>query len=182
MKKLLCLFSMLAMLAAAGQAGAYSLSFQPATQTVEFGAPVIVDVLLGLGAGEEVWGFDFQVGFDSTVLSFGSVTFVDPVLTDFTPDFNYEPGIDPNVLAWNGISFTNPLTNGTFSLGSISFFTAGWGTSPLNLAGQLETLDGALLDVIASGSITAVPEPGTAALLLMGVIGLVGARRKAGTT
>lgn len=197
MKKLLCILSLLAIVAVTGQALAYSVGLTPATQTIGPGGIATVNVDLALTAGEVLNGFDLAFAFNSNTLAFTS--FASPLLgvanvvqdpSQYTADFvNYVGGVtyladfDANTVYFNGYFVPPPSTvTGVFTLASLTFTGTNIGLSSLNLTGDLDLGNPGLDPVNAFGPVTGdvnvTPEPGTFLLLGLGLAGLVGYRRK----
>lgn len=163
------------------------LSITPATQNVSVGSPVSIAIdISGLGSGTALGGYDLNIGFDSTLLSFTQAAFGDPLLGD---------QLDLANLGLNGPTAT--LTSGTvnliefslddpttlitqqassFTLAILSFNALTTGTSPITLSIN-GLIDANAVDIQSSsqnGSVTingnsngiSVPEPEILFLLL----------------
>lgn len=197
MKKLLCVLSLLAIVAVTGQAMAYSVSLTPATQTIGPGGIATVNVDLALTPAEVLNGFNLAFSFNSSTVALTS--FASPLLgvanvvqdpSQYTADFvNYIGGvtylanIDADNVYFNGflVPPAPPLT-GAFTLASLTFTGTTLGQSTFNLTGDLD-LGNPLLDPVdafgaVTGDVNVTPEPGTFLLLGLGLAGLVGYRRK----
>lgn len=174
------------------RAAAVSLALSPATQSVTTGGAVDVDIVitdLGSGAAPTLAAFDLDVSFDPSVLSFLSV--------DFGLDLGV-PGLDAltsaGLLAGPmrvDLAATSLLANATldaqqpasFVLATLHFVALAPGTSALAITQAVlaDTAGGpgnnSIAADLAGADVTVVPEPGTAALLAMG-IALFHARRR----
>ncbi len=176
-----------------GAVSAATLSFDPSSQSVALGDPVSVDLRIsGLG-GDILSGFDLEISFDDSILSFQSFT-VGPGPT----------GLDPFGLDFGALSYGFDLGFGTaavgdlsletdavlqatqldsFVLGTLNFDTLSYGTSALSVTGGL--LVGAnaspLGMQVVDGSVSVVPVPAAIWLFGTGLVGLAGfsKRRKA---
>jgi hypothetical protein len=82
MKKIITLLTMLFSFMLSAQAMAYSVSLTPNTQTIQQGGAGQVDVNLMLNQGEELFGFNFGLTFNPTILAFQNLIF-SPVLADY---------------------------------------------------------------------------------------------------
>ena len=185
----------LAMLAGIStQAQAIDLSFDPSAQTVGgIGAPVSVDVRIS-GLGDDILtGFDLDVSFDDSILGFQSFSFGTGLDTFGFGTINdvVDFGSTVNVfeLSFDDDADLHTFQPNDFVLGTFNFTALSLGTSSLDvssglLAGEL-VFDPALgFEVpkslsadVQSGSVTAVPEPGTLVLLLSGLVTLGWSRR-----
>ncbi|KAF0220383.1 MAG: hypothetical protein FD174_1284 [Geobacteraceae bacterium] len=180
MKKFVYLLSLLCSLALAGQAMAYSVSLTPASQTILVGDSAQVDVNLAVGSTESLFGFNFALTFAPAILGFNDLLF-NPVLSNYITGFDPPTADTPDQVTFDGaLDLGTALTNGAFTLATLSFTGIGVGISPLDLTGTVLDLDPAtgLVDVAASGRVEVVPEPGTFLLLGAGLAGLYGFRRK----
>ncbi len=183
------------------------LSISPETQTVSTGATVLFDVnITGLATGIALGAFDLNINFDSTLLSFNTMAFGDPLLRGIdqldplnlgdslslsTPSFGLVNLIDTSLydqatlIAAQGSSFT---------LAVLSFNTLASGISPITLSiNSLSNVNATTIQAaIQSGSVTiadhpilnteklnTVPEPATFLLLtLSGLVFLLKQPRK----
>ncbi len=168
------------------------MSVSPVAQTVSVGASFTVEISIsGLDAGvaPSLGVFDLDFGFDAARVAFQSA--------------NFGPGLDvlglgslqvvtPGAgtvnlfeLSLDSITDLNDLQPDGFLLGSLTFQAIGVGDVPFTLTGNsFGDAEGNVLAVAfgPSGSATvvgSVPEPGTFALLVWGVIGIaIGAARR----
>jgi hypothetical protein len=172
----LCLLAVLA----ASPATAGTITVQPVSQTITGSMSFSVDIAI-TGAAD-LYGYQFDIGFDPTVLSAVAVT-EGSFLSSGGPTF-FSPGDIDNVAG--SISFIldaliGPLpgVSGDGILATVHFSSIGNGTSPVTVFNVI-ALDSSLsgtVDQILNGSVTvndigAVPEP--AGMGLIGVV-LVGA-------
>ncbi len=171
-------------------AQAISLDFVPASQEVVVGTSVSVDIVIsGLDlAGEIVSAFDLDVTYDSTVLQATGVTFGtslgDPFFFDVVEDSDTSTA---GVVDFAALSFLSnldlaDLQGDSVTLATLSFDSIGVGTSSLafilNALNDVKGLDPfiPLTLTTGTGSVTAVPEPGTILLFASGLGGLAGLR------
>jgi len=160
-------------------ASAISLSFVPPAQTVPIGQAVSVEVVISDLGDDEVGDFDLDVSFDPTILTPTTVTFGallgGPTLFEAVTSFSFLPG----VVDFAEVSLLSPadleaLQPDSFTLATLFFDTVGAGTSPLSFTQVI--LDDAFAQPLTvqtgSGSVSAVPEPGTGILVGSGLIGL----------
>ena len=170
------------------QASAARLLFDPSGQVRSVGDLASVDVLFDPeGGGLLVGAFDITVGFDSSIVTFNSITFGsqlgDPGLfeavTSFTPGAGSINAAETSLLVdLSGLQDGNP-----FPLFSLDFTAVSIGVSPLNFSFALLSDDqGLAIDPLAltSGSITVsdIPEPSTSLLLLGGLAAAVALLRR----
>ena len=196
-----CLIAVLGFLQL-GIASAAVVSFSPSSQFVSLGDNASVDLRIS-GLGDEILtGFDLDVSFDDSILSFQSFTFgtgldlfglgslqlVDDSLPGLVNVYEVSFDLDDELKLFQANDFI---------LGTFNFGTLNYGTSPLNVAvGPLGVaLSGELVfdpDLgfefvselemkVQEGSISVVPVPAAIWLFGTGLIGLVGfsKRRKA---
>lgn len=181
MKKCTYLFITLLFLVASGQALAYSISLSPSTQTIGVGNSAFVNVDLSIDSTEELFGFDFDLGFDPNILSFNDLWF-SQALSGYVTGFDSPSPAVPDVVAFNGaldLFSISGLTDGDFTLATLSFTGINPGAGALNLSGDILDFNAAdLLPVSATAAVNVVPEPGTALLLGLGLAGIFGFRKK----
>jgi hypothetical protein len=173
-------------------AHAITIGLNPSAQSANQGDAVSVEVVVsGLGAGvaPSISTFDLDLSFDPSLLSYSGAVFGDPVLGDQLDLFGLGSIAIPTdrgggVVNLFELSFDSPsdldnLQAGAFTLVTVTFNSLAAGTS--NLLLSLNTLGDAIGDplnaTLANGSITVnstngVPEPVTAGLLVLGLIGL----------
>jgi hypothetical protein len=195
-KIILGAFIVIVMLSITTQSHAITIGFDPVSQNVSLGSPAVVDLFIsGLGdlTAPSLSTFDLDVTFDSSILSFSSAAYGDPVLGDQLDLFGFgsiittTPGagyVNLFELSLDSIDDLNNLQAGAFTLATLTFDTIGIGTSPLGLSvNALGDENGDSLDAyIQSGSVNvrgnAVPEPGTLLLVCSGLAGIGFFRRK----
>lgn len=180
MKKLIYVLALFCFVVVTGQAMAYSVSLTPSVQTIGSGGTALINVDLSVGATEALFGFDFDLGFNSAVLGFNNLS-VNSVLSDYVTGYDQPSAGNPDLVTFDGaldLSGTNMLTDGTFTLATLSFTGLGPGSSPLNLSGTVLDInpDTFLVPVGATGTVN-VPEPGILLLVGMGIAGLAGFRK-----
>ena len=149
---LVCLIAAIGFLHA-GAGSAALVSFDPVNQTVVQGNPVSVDLVIS-GLGNDILtGFDLEISFDDSILSFQSFTVgpgatgLDPFGLDFGI-FSYGFDLGLGTAAVGDLSFESDATlqatqPDSFVLGTLEFDTLSIGTSALTislalLAGELD--------------------------------------------
>lgn len=139
------------------------------SQTVAQGGFTTVDLgISGLGNGTALGGFDLNVGFDPSLLSFSSAAFGDPTLGDQLDLEGF--GTITDTVAGSGttelyeLSLDSPsalisLQPSSFTLGTLTFVGLRAGKSPLSISfNTLADQNGNSLSAMAAdGTITVTP-------------------------
>lgn len=174
-----------------------TLSVVPDLQTVSVGESVEIAVQvddLGNGGPPSLGVLDLDVLFNSNVLSFVGVTWgmgLDVLGLGSLQFVTSGPGL-VNLLeiSLDSVDDLNALQPSTFLIASLDFMAVGVGNSQISLRiNALGDADGASIESTAAdgavevieGSGSEVPEPGTAILVLLGVIVVTCFRRQLGT-
>lgn len=189
-------------------AHALTISVAPSSGTIDVGGNVIADLVIsGLGSGvaaSTVGAFDVNIAFNPAIVSLNSVTFGallgNPAFGEAITAFdNSTPGtvnlFSVSLLEASGSTCTfclppylDALQPSTFVLATLSFAGLSQGTSALsilvNALGDGDGNDVATGLITSDGTVTvratstAIPEPGSLALMLVGFVGwMVGKRR-----
>jgi len=175
MRKLATLVSAVAVaLALAGSASAASITIQGST------SPGVntYDIVLSFTTGELVAGV--AVAVDSTGLYTGNFTETFPggFSIPLPGPGPITPGSTGIVSSWGASSF-GPQTGGTFTIGTVEITVgAGQFVNPIfTLADGVVTQGSGFVPTTLTG-VTVIPEPTTASLLGLGILGLVVAGRR----
>lgn len=183
-------FASALLLLSAGSVNAIVLSFDPAAQHAGVGEAVGVDVRIsGLGAGSapSLGAFDLDVTFDDTILDFTGLTFGDQLdlfglgsITGFAE--NPDPAV--GLIDFFEISLDSPfaldeLQADSFVLATLLFDAAAAGVGSLGFGSSVfaDSFGAALVVDTSGAGRVSVPEPATAALLALGLAGLLWRRQ-----
>lgn len=190
MKKFFTLFSVLLSFGLCANVNALSLQFLPSDQTVNLGDSALVDILISdLDAMQALGDFDFDLSFDSSILSVNNVMFGSELgfsLQDSSVSGNT---VNINELSLESPDFLVDNQPSQFVLASVEFDTLSVGTSILDFANIFAFGDqfgnSLSFDSIFSGSITVldsdmapVPVPASLPLFLSAMAGFAAYRRK----
>jgi hypothetical protein len=174
-------------------AGAITIGFNPCAVEVAVGESVDADLVIsGLGDGiaPSVSTFDLDIKFDPELLEFVGAAFGDPIYGDQLDLWMLEsitevtPGDGTVNLFELSLDSQDDLglhQLGSFTMATLTFEAVGLGIGSLDIT--IKSLGDALGDPLApiyaeSGSVSAVPEPGTILLLSIGIAGLAYLKRK----
>ena len=161
---------------------AISIGFQPASQTVALGDPVLVDVVVSDLGGEIVSAYDLDIGYDAAILSAVSVTFGpflgDEALFEVFSDFDLStPGlVDLAQLSLLSDAALLGLQGGdSVVLARLEFGTVGMGVTSLGFTfdsfNDIKGLDAEQLVIEAvAGDVAVIPEPHASLLFALGVL------------
>lgn len=161
----------------AGVAGAVDLSVLPATTSALIGDTVPVELVVsGLGdhAAPSLGAYDIDLSFDGGVLSLQDVTFgPNLTITGSVQIISPGPGmVNLFELSLDSIEDLESMQPGSFTLATLSFEVTAPGVSALTLAvNSFADAAGNELSVnLVDSAVTAVPEPGSALLMLLGLL------------
>lgn len=178
-------------LLASTSTNAVIISIEPSNQISLLGELVTADIVFSELDVEVISAYDLDVTYDASILSATSVAFSsslgNPFLFEVFEDFDLSvPGVvdlaQLSLLSDAALGLLQPSSFVTVA--TLSFQAIASGTSLLDFRfdafNDVKGLSGEILPLTPrTGSVTvvSVPEPGTLALFLLGLSGLVGVRR-----
>lgn len=176
------------------------LSFNPSSSLINVGDSINVEIKIsGLENEVDLGAFDFNLNFDDAILDFTGYTLGTGLNNNDTTgseDWSSKE-TSPGLFNLSEVSFLGDFSfqDDEFVLATVSFVGKSIGTSTLSLSDILlssafplydangspimeipANAEGGSISVIAN-SFSAVPEPGTLYLVLMGIIGGLASRR-----
>lgn len=188
----LSVIAILTVLLTAGTVSAITIDIVPASEEVELGSPVNMNLLisgLGDGAAPSLSTFDVDISFNPAILAFDMVIYGDPSLGDqldlyglgsFTATTLSVGSVRLMELSIDDADDLNNDQAGSFTLAVLTFDTLALGTSPLNIVSYtMGDADAAPLTAdVVEGKVNVVPEPGSFLLVASGLAGFRSLRRK----
>jgi hypothetical protein len=165
------------------------IAINPISQSVPPGFLTSANVViqdLGTASSPSLSAFDLNISYDPGVIALYSVTFGDPTLGDQLDLSGFGSitggtGIAPGVVNLFGLSLDSPATldsmqAGNFVLANVVFAPMTMGTSALGISVNAvgDSLGNPLAVTTQGSSITVVPVPMAAWLLLSGMVALFG--------
>ncbi|MFC1615390.1 cohesin domain-containing protein [Patescibacteria group bacterium] len=174
-----CMFAVLS-----NQAWAGIVSFNPSSSSIGVGDPIDIDINISGLEIDNLATFDFNINYDDTVLNF-----VDYALGSELGDISIGDADDWSLgnLGGGVINLTEEswlwdfdLQPDSFTLATVSFTGNSIGISPLSFSNVIlgDDWGDPLSATLERGSVNVVPIPSTCLLLLFGLVGMVGIKRK----
>ena len=184
MKHLLALLLLVAALAFAPRAEAFSLSLEPSTQTISVGDSATY-TLRAIGVAEPIIFYTLNITFDSKVIAFQAADFLSGQDTTFLDNSFADVGFLGLLGTWG-----NGSTGSNVNLANLTFIGTGLGTSGIDIAFDPTDTTNPInpffisvnslleIDSITNAQATVVPEPSTIFLLGAGFLALGAAARR----
>ncbi len=159
-------------------AWAASLTVAPLNQYVNLGNSISVDI--NVSDVTDLYGWQFSLGYDSSLLSFSSVSAGPLIGTGGSTFWNAPDTSTPGEILSGAEILTGaiPGVNGSGTLLSLNFNTIGLGTSPINIylndadpgapTALLNSSGNAISFSATNGSIAVAPEPVSSTLFILG--------------
>lgn len=178
-------------------AHAISVDFSPQDQTVDLGDMVFVDITISDLGDFALGGFDLDISFDDSIVEYSSFTFGDPINGDQLDLFGFGEGEFQFSAELGGVidiidvslDFSFDLIDfqlNEFVLGTIAFNTLSAGTTALGITQsilsdewgfELDSTSGAgAITVLGDATVSPVPLPGSAWLMLFALLSVGGFR------
>lgn len=165
-------------------AGALSISVVPSASSIAVGNTVTVQLHVGgLGAGTapSLGVVDLDITVDPAILSFASGQFGDPTLGDQLDLSGFgasssatanASGVNLFELSLDSAATLDAAQAPSFIVASVSFMALGAGTSTIGLTVNSvgDSVGNPLSASISTASVTALPEPGEAGLMAVGML------------
>ena len=164
---------------AAFAAQAQTVSVNPSLTNVNIGDSFTVD-LLATGFPDKIFGGGYNISFDASMLQLDDISF--PANWEFLVSKGTTAGGTVSDVFFN--TFSAPIA-GDFLTSTLKFTAIGAGTSSITLSESVsfpfgDEFGNAVTVAYVGGSVAAVPEPGSVALMLagMGAVGFMASRRR----
>ena len=172
------IFATAALAAGCALAQAGTLAINPTSSVVNVGDDFTISVI-GTGFSEIVVGGGFNMRFDPTMLRYSAAASSIAPVWEFVPSLGTETTVSASLHTLTDVSFSSFVNSptGNFAVATIGFKVLQGGVSALALAPSafFDFSDNAaniLTPTFTGGQVTAVPETGTLALLVTGLVAL----------